>query len=373
MPTLNPRRSPAGVQGVTLVELLIAVTLGLLALAVMVGVFVSNSQNYRQNDAITALQDNARFAMDNLSRDLAMAGYWGGVRPIDASLSVLVSAEAAAAVSPTATPGDCGPATSRADGRWLFNASDALEFRNHLDSTAITSRFHCLNAVQGQTDVVMIRRVSGQAARELGSGASTTLALTEGRFYLKTNQSVASLFRFSSANGNVSQPMDCSDPQTGIVIGCPPQELPMQLYAYTPRIYFVHNVSGDVKVPTLCRYVLRDDLAGQTPAMEEDCLAEGVENLQLEWGIAGTTLDGNGEETIDRYLSSPTQAELARARSVRIHLLVRAADPKASASDATKAYEQLADYNCDDDSSFVGTGVLRRAFTTTIQIKNFRQ
>lgn len=353
--------------GLTLVELLVAITLGALILATVVGVFMANSQNYRQNEAITTLQDNARFAMDSLARDLSMAGYWGGIRPLDAARNVLVSAEAAASISTTASPGDCGPTTAPAVGSWLLSPGVPVEFRNHTDSTATTARFRCLTAVQPLTDIVMIRRAAGQPARQIASGGSAALNLTAGRLYLKTNQSIGSLIRAGANSTTVGQPLDCADPTTGIATGCPPQDLPAQLYAYVPSLYFVHNVSGDVTVPTLCRYVLRDDVAGQAPAMQEDCLAEGVENLQIEWGI-----DSNDDGTIDRYLPNPTTSDLLQARSARIHLLVRATDSRAAASSDAKEFE-LADYKSADDTTFVRSGLLRRVFTSTVLIKNYPQ
>jgi len=354
-------------QGLTLVELLVAITLGALILATVVGVFVANSHNYKQNEAVTTLQDNARFAMDSLARDLSMAGYWGGIRPVDAARNVLISAAAAASISTSALPGDCGPAVPPASGSWLLSPGLPLEFRNHTDSSAASVRFRCLTAVQPMTDVVMIRRVAGQPARQLASGGSTTLNLTAGRLYLKTNQSIGSLIRAGADSATVGQPLDCLDPTTAIATGCPPQDLPVQLYAYVPSLYFIHDVSGEVSVPTLCRYLLRDDVAGQAPTMEEDCLAEGVENLQLEWGI-----DGDDDGIIDRYLWNPNSNDMPQARSVRIHLLVRATDPRAAASSDAKEFE-LADYKSVDDSNFVSKGLLRRAFTTTVQIKNYPQ
>lgn len=355
------RRTPRLAQqqrGLTLVELLIAVTLGLMALAVMIGVFVANSQNYRQNDAITALQDNARFAMDNLARDLAMAGYWGGVRPPDAARDLWVSSAAADAIRAN----DCGPASAASDSRWLLDPTLPLEFRNHLDAASLSSRFRCLSAVQANTDVLMVRRVSGASAIALDEPTATSLALSAGRYYVKTNQSSGSLFRAAAASVNLADPSDCPASDSGIASGCPPQEQPVQVYAYVPRIYFVHDVSGSIKVPTLCRYVLNDQ--GETPQMEQECLAYGVENLQLEWGI-----DGDGDELVDRYLAAPSAAELSQARSVRIHLLVRASEEHVQASDASKEYV-LADYRSADDAGFAQRGVLRRAFTTTVQLKN---
>lgn len=366
--TLPPRHAKHQA-GLTLVEVLVAVTLGLIVLAALIGVFIANSQNYRQNDAVVAMQDNARFALDLLSRDLAMAGYWGGVRPLDADISILVSNAAAAAVSITATPGDCGPASEAVGENWLFKVGTGIEFRNHLASGSPADRFRCLTAVKANTDIVVIRRAAGQAARELAAGSSaTSVSLAANRYYLKTNQNSGAIFRFpASGTLNLDQPIDCPD-SSGLPSNCPPSAVPIQYYAYSPRIYYVrdHNAAVGDGAPILCRWALDDTLA--TPAMAEECLAEGVENLQIEWGINS---DGDANGVVDRYYTEPTADQLKQAVSARIHILVRALATSTQASSDARNFT-LGDYASASDAGFVATGILRRSYTTTVQLKNYQ-
>ncbi len=63
--------------GVTLVELLVAMTISLIVLAGVGQLFVSNKQTYRSIDGVSRLQENARFAMFFLSRDVRNTDYWG--------------------------------------------------------------------------------------------------------------------------------------------------------------------------------------------------------------------------------------------------------------------------------------------------------
>ncbi|MDO9451471.1 MAG: PilW family protein [Stagnimonas sp.] len=344
---------PRQQQGLTLVELMIALTLGLIVIGVIIGVFLSSSQNSRQNEAIATVQDNARFALDSISRDLAMAGYWGGVRLVDASDNVRISAAARAAVA--SSTGTCGP-TGETPDVWLFNVGTPIQFRNHT-----VAQLPCLTSanVQDNTDVLMVRRVSGVAAYR-NDGINTAVGGTvENRFYVKTNQSIASLFR-AVASFDLGGPADCPD-SSGINETCRPVNTPVQVYAYTPQMYYVRNwlkTIGD-GLPILCRRYLNDTL--NPPAMEEDCLAEGVENLQIEWGI--------GADTVENYTSTPTADQLFQARTARITILVRTTALNVQASNDAKTFTlgDLADF-----SPTPATGVLRRSFTTTVQLKNFQ-
>ena len=66
--------TPSRHSGFTLVELMIAVVLGLLIVAGVIGVFLSNKQVYRQNENVARLQESARYANEVMSRDIREAG-----------------------------------------------------------------------------------------------------------------------------------------------------------------------------------------------------------------------------------------------------------------------------------------------------------
>lgn len=61
-------------QGLTLVELMVALVLGLIVVGGVISVLLSNQQSYRTNQALSQLQDNARTAFELLARDVRQAG-----------------------------------------------------------------------------------------------------------------------------------------------------------------------------------------------------------------------------------------------------------------------------------------------------------
>ncbi len=61
--------------GLSLIELMIAITLGIIIAAAMISLFVNSKQSYRVNENMSRLQENARFAVSFISRDLRMADY----------------------------------------------------------------------------------------------------------------------------------------------------------------------------------------------------------------------------------------------------------------------------------------------------------
>ncbi|MDZ4730044.1 MAG: PilW family protein [Xanthomonadales bacterium] len=61
--------------GLTLIELMIAMTLSLLVAAAMIMLFANSKETYRLNENMARLQENGRFAMQLLSSDLRWTDY----------------------------------------------------------------------------------------------------------------------------------------------------------------------------------------------------------------------------------------------------------------------------------------------------------
>ncbi len=66
-------------RGVTLIEMMIAMLIGLILLIGLVQVFAASKEAYRLSQGVSHVQENARFAMDYLQRDIRMVGHMGCV------------------------------------------------------------------------------------------------------------------------------------------------------------------------------------------------------------------------------------------------------------------------------------------------------
>jgi len=62
-------------RGLTLIEILVALTLSAFLIAGVIQLFIGSKQTYRGHDALSRIQENGRFALDAMSRDIRMAGY----------------------------------------------------------------------------------------------------------------------------------------------------------------------------------------------------------------------------------------------------------------------------------------------------------
>src|SRR5690606_35110770 len=66
-----------GMRGFTVVEVLVAVAISLLLLAGVMALFANSRLSYESNDRLARIQENGRFALALITRDLRAAGYWG--------------------------------------------------------------------------------------------------------------------------------------------------------------------------------------------------------------------------------------------------------------------------------------------------------
>lgn len=64
-------------QGFSLIELMVAMTIGLVVLAAVGYVYLSSRQSFRLADSMSRMQENARLAIETMARDVRMAGYVG--------------------------------------------------------------------------------------------------------------------------------------------------------------------------------------------------------------------------------------------------------------------------------------------------------
>ena len=99
---MRPSRS----QGLSLVELMVALALGLILLAGLAQMFISSKQGYRIQESTSRLQENARFAVNLIERHVHQADFWAGTEASNVTLS--------AGFSHGGTSGDC-------DVDYLFN------------------------------------------------------------------------------------------------------------------------------------------------------------------------------------------------------------------------------------------------------------
>ena len=324
--------------GTTLLETMIALTIGLMLLTTLSEVFVANSSFRRDLDYSGRRVENASYAMERINDDLRTAGYYAEFDLANAGLTM-----------PAAKPDPCTAdldALSAALPLPIQGYDDGLDLPPSCTSGANA-------AVKNQkagSDILVIRRVDTCVAGPVAAAGCS--AVVAGLPYFQASHCTWALphapteltgpgsgwFKLDTLTSKLDlHNIDCNQ-HPGAAVA--------DYYRYVVHIYFVSNddIAGD-GIPTL--KLARLEAAGFTDASVIP-LAEGIENLQLEYGLdSGTTPDGSA----DQFSANPdtfagcagaaapcSAANWASTVAVKVYLLARNTEATAVGYTNQKSY-----------------------------------
>lgn len=310
-------------RGLSLIELMISITLGLIILTAIALVFVNASNARTELERVSRQIENGRYAIDVLTSDLRLAGFYG-------ELDV-------AQIAGSALPDPCS--TTASD----WNTAIPVHLQGY-DDSGFTSANCPLTNLKAGTDVLVVRRV-----RTCVAGAADCSATPE-RPYFQVS-------------------LCATDPGTG-ALGTDKHALALlpgdAAFSFRKkacgttvadkRQYYVHvyyistdNGAGQT-IPTLNRYQL--EVSGGAAQWRSYPIVEGIEALNLEYGI-----DQDGDGAPDVYTADPNDYPVGGCAAtscklnnwmnvvtVQMHLLARNLEASSDYSD-TKTYNLGVDKN----------------------------
>ncbi|ANQ85341.1 putative type 4 pilus biogenesis protein [Azoarcus olearius] len=295
---MNNARSVRSLQaGITLVELLIAMVLGLIVLGAMSTLFITNTQTRREIDNVVQQLENGRYAIRLLRDELQVAGFLGE----------FTSPSGIADLSPC--------------DETLANWDDALELAvTGSNNAAAAAAFSCLTSLgtgvnsEGATGAIFVQRASTQC---------TTCCTIDGPCNTAVANFAANLAYFQTAlcqedldGGNyfvlaqrgtganpgpfLRQAKNCDTSDRG------------PIRPFLRKIFYVSE-NATLNVLTV--------QPGVEPSADNvEVLVEGIEDIQFEFGV-----DTNGDGAPDEFRDAPSSAaEWADVMGVKVWILARA-------------------------------------------------
>jgi type IV pilus assembly protein PilW len=147
----SPRRFPA--TGFTLVEMMIAMALGLLLVLVIAQIFLGSKEAYKSIEEMSRLQENARFAVAQLGRVVRMAAYMtdplGNRATIfPAAARALDAVDGGGSASDQITVRYQGSGTPLADGSVLDCQGNAIK-----GGDLAVNKYYLANGANGRTSL----------------------------------------------------------------------------------------------------------------------------------------------------------------------------------------------------------------------------
>ncbi|MBF0126449.1 MAG: PilW family protein [Magnetococcales bacterium] len=303
--------------GVSLVEVMISMTIGLVILLAIISMLASSSRTQKEMDQASQIVGNGNFAINELYDNLRNAGYFG---------HYFFNAQS---YSGAALPDPCDVSDHAA----LLNAlampvqgyaPASLTTRVDFTGTDCAALLTSANLQPG-SDVLVLRRADTVAL---------TGAYVANEIYLQSNVLIAGLRK----NDAITHTVQNNAVSAGSVAITQLDGSPAEIRKLHVDLYFVAPcsvgsgaggicTSGDDTIPTLKRLEL--SVSGGATAMVVTPLAEGVEYMKLLYGIdnnpstvdSATGLIGDGNP--DTFVAAPVLTEWRSVIAVQVHLLVR--------------------------------------------------
>ncbi|SDO80071.1 PilW family protein [Ectopseudomonas guguanensis] len=312
--------------GLSLVELMIAITLSLLLIAGVLQIFLSSKQTYSTNNALSRVQESGRFAMDFLTQDIRNTGY----------------------------KGQClGQPLTHGTIDILWRLDNPIEGWNNVSGKQPT---HLTDTPVTDTDTIRIKLAAGPVEVQAASGNTAT----NNTISLGTNPSGIARHAITL----ISDAINCDLFQNTATSNA-------TSVAKAAGVNWTHNYTGITEVLPLqnATYYIRANagrpnslvrqrLSASTTAPEwvTEELVDGVQDMQILYGIAGAN------RQVTDYVTANNVTNWDNVVAVRINLLVVSADTNVVPEN------QVIAFNGADVT--IANRRLAQVFSTTIGIRN---
>jgi type IV pilus assembly protein PilW len=372
-PVVGAAQSRRRQRGLTLVELMVALLIGLLLTGGAIQVFLANRTAFAFNESMQRVQENGRFALDTLMFNSRMAGYVGCLSGVNVfnnlNSSTTLPFNFAQAVTGFEAVGTAPGETFAPTAIDPTNSSTATDWAPNLTAPILT------RAVKG-SDVLVIRSVSPVSHALVGAYNSDTAVFAGatpadyavGDIAIVSDCTKASVFQITAVTDTTASGVTRVD-LAHTATGTPGNSLATwntdQQYGDGAQVaraqtfaYYVGRGSGGH--PALFQLRLQTTSGTTTAALDPpEELVDNVDTMQVLYGV-----DNDADNDVDVYSKADAVANWANVVSVRIGLLMRAPDEYGAETDTSTYVVNETGFDPVNDRR------VRQVFTTTTGLRN---
>ncbi|MEX2469321.1 MAG: PilW family protein [Pseudohongiellaceae bacterium] len=377
MTTTLPTSSRKQQSGLSLIELMIAMVLGLTLALGVAQVYVGTTTTERDQDARLRIQENGRFGLNFIGNEMRMAGYLGCQGSIQGA-SVNNTLDGPPATFQPGTGIQGWEAGGTAPGTINNSANNvATQSSNSTEWTTGGAGFNIPN-VQAVPNSDIVRLWGGWG----NSGTVTSVDNAANTIQAQASVGIqADDFLIISDCEQADFVQACTvtpdTPPTTVTItidtSCNPGNVntsvitsaaPAEVIRLEGAMYYVGKRDNDANnPPSLYRSTLSD--TGTAGPGEE--LIEGVESMQLTYGV---NLDQDVRATVDAYLTADQVSNWNEVISVRVSLLLQSVEDGTVPSPQPYIFDGVTYDGAAGNGELPADERVRRVFTATISLRN---
>jgi type IV pilus assembly protein PilW len=292
-------RANSSQRGFTLIELMIALLIGVFLMAGVIQIFLSAKQAYRLQENLSRLQENGRFAMDILTKDIRMAGYAGCLSNISpVSIIDPKNPNPNPAVIPAISTGVAGG--DNVTNNWNSIACGTSPANQCVANTDVIS-FQSATSCGGQLTGNLVPdnanlQINPPCTATLTTNCNTC-AIQQYDILLVANCAHAEVFVTNNISNGSKQTLAITNAQNIQTKLTNAYGNDAELFAAKFASYYIRTGAGGV--PSLYRIDNTKAASGSTNPVE---LVEGIENMQILYGV---DTDANPDYVANYYVTAP--------------------------------------------------------------------
>lgn len=324
--------------GLTLVELMIALTVGLVVLLGMSTLFSHVLRNQTELERSIRTLESGRYSVEMLVEDIMHAGYYSDFNPNTLFATVAYT-----------TPDPCAVDVSALGWSTPAGTPSTIQIPVPAQGIGAGAAASCLTNRRAGTQAIILRQ-----AEAISVETPTTTPVLPSRtdnLYIQVSRCNTDPQRILVSPGPASNfslhQADCAtvNPVTRRLI---------------QRTYYVANCDNCIAndgIPTLKRVEMVDGV------LQTISVAVGIDNLQFEYGIDNSPSNGDGQP--DEFVTVAGVTDWSTVVAVRLHLLARATEITPGYADQ-RTYELGPGVEIDKPAD----GFKRNLMSTTVRLVN---
>lgn len=343
-------------QGFSLIELMVAMVLGLVLMGGVIQVFITSKQSYSFNEELGWMQENSRFALDYMTRDIRMAGYFG------CNTEVPV-------VNTLNSIGSIGWQTAFRNGIVGYDGDNtiSLAFTSPSDKFPQAPRPTLASGEIPRSDIVTLSRMDNSQSFPVLGHLGQVIAIGSHPFQLGDILVVSdcdqtAIFQHS---GGTPGEVEHNTGGTSFPGNCTRGLGSYSVCSAAGNVYIYNDDGAVTKALSIAYYI--DTATNGLPALfirelgnqattTTTELVQGIENIQVLYGV-----DATGDGFANRYVAAGVVTDWTDVVTCKLYILARSLTASASEPQIF---------------SFMGTNYtptdrfLRQEFISTIKIRN---
>lgn len=329
-------------RGLSLIETMIALVLGIVIIGAVIITLISNKQTYRMSESLSRMQENARFALDTLNYRIRMSGYTGCYGDLSS-----VDENTLDSIDTT-------------DFKWRLNSVDGYE--------AGAAPSELAGALAG-SDVLIVRGMN--EGIEIVSGTNSSLSIASsnnifaaGDLAMVSNCNQATIFQVT----NISDSAGTTTLTFAIGAETPGNSVDtfVNLYSKGARVGRLQTHAFYIRNGLNGRPSLYQSTLANNVTFDAKELVPNIENLQVVYGV-----DNDSDRYADNYQNATAITDWPEVVSIRFALLISSTDDNLTSLARSYSFSTSAfTFNEDATPTVAADRRIKRTFTGFAALRN---